>query len=68
VTASLVPQLLVNCVLLTAALVYVPRAWRLQRNRVLVVVFCLLGAFGVWANVRGYALQGFFQGFRMDRV
>jgi len=68
VPSSLVPQLLFNTAVLVGLLAYLPRAVRRKKLRFAVTVLALVVMAALYANLRGYAIQGPVQGFELEKV
>lgn len=68
VPSSLVPQLVLNCLIPLGLVAYLPRALRQQKLRFAVVVLALVEVAAICANLRGYALRGPMQGFRLTKI
>lgn len=66
VPGSVVPQLVINSVLVVGFVAYLPRAFGRKKNRAFVVTVLVLAALGLIVNLTGHTIQGWQEAFHVD--
>ncbi len=66
IPGSVVPQLVIDSVLVLGTLAYLPRAVRRKKNRTFPITVLVLAGVGLWFNVHGHSIAGWQEGFRVD--
>lgn len=67
IPGSVVPQLVVNSIMVLGIIAYLPRALRRKKNRTFPVTVLVLAAIGLWLNVHGHSISGWQEGFHVDK-
>lgn len=68
ITGSVVTQLVINAVLVTATACYLPRAIRRHKNRTFVITVLAMALFGLCVNLTGHTIEGWQEGFHIDKA